>query len=749
MTQRANPESPRERGPVLWAGLIAGAAFALLLLQNSYLIAAPIQSDDLWWHLSLGEAYLAQGPWLAEDPLLYTAETAPPPSAWLFDALTAGIVRASGLYALRPFHLAVALGLIGLAYTALRRAAATRAEAMLAVCLVLVLAMDRLVVLRPQLFTIAAVLLLYRLLLEGDAAPSWRRVAVAVAGVAIWANVHAAFLLGPLLLIAALAGLGLQWVLERLGAERSGQAPGEDASQTSRWLARLAVALVLGVIAALLNPRGFAQHLSFLATSDAPALQLIGEWKPFDPLPSGKSWLVLGRSVWMLTDLVILGYAVAAVALLRRMYATRSSRAGDLRALALGAAGIVALLSAQRFVWLSFFALVFVLRMLAPLSARRATVALGAAALTVGVVLYETRYLHLPSGEMFREYLQDTVDDKYPLASTHFLQATGLSGRLFARYEGGGFLGYWLAPRLKTMVNGSMNFPSRVFDDYMAVSNHRGARPEESFRDALDRNGVDVFLGYGIPEEPLADVEIRTTGRYYTSASLEREPGWVLVQRNLDNAVYLRRSPGNAANLQRVVDYYARQGVPFDPERGLDVPEILRSHQSWAMQHGVIPTSYPLLVRSVGSPDGAIRLGALDLLATIHLLLGDYETALSLDRRALAEQPRLEAPRRRAVFALLRLGRAEAAARVARALVGVDDSQRSRTFLRLAQHALQLERGQLSLQERDRLQSFVLRLPVLSWLRFSFELEDYLAPPPALRRGARSASVSGGWRDSG
>ena len=44
-------------------------------------VGQPIFTDDIWWHLSLGAAYLRDGPWLEADPLLFTALTAPPPTS--------------------------------------------------------------------------------------------------------------------------------------------------------------------------------------------------------------------------------------------------------------------------------------------------------------------------------------------------------------------------------------------------------------------------------------------------------------------------------------------------------------------------------------------------------------------------------------------------------------------------------------------------------------------------------------------
>ena len=76
----------------------------------------------------------------------------------------------------------------------------------------LVLAWYRLVQLRPELLTLAGVLCLQHLLFA-PALPSWRRVAASVGLVWLWANVHAAFMLGPLLIAAALAGVAARFAM--------------------------------------------------------------------------------------------------------------------------------------------------------------------------------------------------------------------------------------------------------------------------------------------------------------------------------------------------------------------------------------------------------------------------------------------------------------------------------------------------------------------------------------------------------
>ncbi len=67
------------RLPGLATHAIAAALLALLLAA----VGQPIFTDDLWWHLALGEARASTGMSLEQDPLLYTAAGPPSSSPWL------------------------------------------------------------------------------------------------------------------------------------------------------------------------------------------------------------------------------------------------------------------------------------------------------------------------------------------------------------------------------------------------------------------------------------------------------------------------------------------------------------------------------------------------------------------------------------------------------------------------------------------------------------------------------------------
>ena len=120
-------------------------------------------------------------------------------------------------------------------------------------------------------------------------------------------------------------------------------------------------------------------------------------------------------------------------------------------------------------------------------------------------------------------YLATALDTrKFHEEGVAFLAETGLQGNLYNSYLMGGFLAYRLAPRLRTFIDGrTEHYPVEVYRDHAMVEAMRATRAGESFVDVLERRRVDVFFGVGVP-----------AGKRYTSAHLERVPGWLLVWRH-------------------------------------------------------------------------------------------------------------------------------------------------------------------------------------------------------------------------
>jgi hypothetical protein len=218
----------------------------------------------------------------------------------------------------------------------------------------------------------------------------------------------------------------------------------------------------------------------------------------------------------------------------------------------------------------------------------------------------------------------------------------------------------------------------------------RGTHPGESFTDVLDRRRVDLFFGLGWPSD-----RRRAGPRAYSTVNLERAEGWLLVSRSRHHGIYLRADARNRENLRRIADYYAREGVPFDPESGLDVAVVIRTRTDWAMRNGMLPDRYRELEAARASDDPAIRFAGLDGLGRSFSLVGAYEDALAVDREASALRPNAKAARRRIVHSLLRLDRSPEAMIEARALRELDPSDPlSPSFVKVASEYLQRSRAE-------------------------------------------------------
>lgn len=670
---------------------IAGASLALIVAVLLYLCGRPLATSDLWWHLEMGEVYATTGLWPAGDPLLHTAHAdAPIQHEWLFDVAVHGVDRWLGFQGLRALHvLAVAVSL-WLAHSIFRRRSRTPTAAFFATALFAVLASWRFVQLRPDLLSISATLLLYRLLLEPDDPPSWRRIAAAVLLLLVWANAHSLFGVGVLLLGAGLAAALTQAIL----ADRL--APGGATSEVE-WLRvrRLAAALGLGLLATLLNPRGLAQHLTFVTSSRESAIwEIADEWLPFDLLSWREMGNSLGFSEWLLTDLTFAGFVVVAALGVVRLY-----RRATLEALreaspilfALSVAAIVAILVSVRFLWLTFFPLLFLLSNERRLASRAATGAsgllaiasLGLAAAHPAMTTVQTYAPEAPDSPA--AYLFQPVNEfKFHADAVRFLEATGVEGNLFNTYRLGGFLAYRLAPRLRTFIDSrTEHYPVEIYREYVQVTRMEGAQPGESFRDLLDRRGVDLFVGVGIPPTK--------PGRRFTTAHLENAPEWLLVSRSIRHGIYLRSNERNRENLRRIAAYYEREGVPFDPLLGFDALAVLRDQPDWAEAHGMVPSGHSERLRDRLSADPRVRLQALEALGRTYVQLGAYEEQIGVDREAVLLRPRAKSPQRRLVYGLLRLGRTQEALESARALQRIDPTdRRSADFLSVAQRIAQL-----------------------------------------------------------
>ena len=717
-TERASIEFLSRTGPVALAAAPFVALAALLLVAAGQ----PLATDDTWLHLALGQAYAAGGPWLDADPLLATSLGAPNPAAWLFDVGIFGIERGAGFLGLRVAHILGVGAILALAWWLLRRASGSRIFASLACSVFIVLSAYRLIQLRPHLLTILAALALYWLLVETPTRPSWKRITAGAGLLCLWANLHAAFLIGPLLLGAAFAGVALF----AMGSGGSPQAGHRDRA------VGLAIAAGVGGLATFLNPGGFRPHLAWwVAGSETPELSRVGdEWTPVDlfsfPLP--------GLPPTPLAWVVFWGLIIACVGV--GFYALRAWRQGEREGAesppidpALAAISVLALalpLVAVRFLWLGIFPLLLIGQAIRARSklgeSGRATPWLAACA---GLLLWPA-FLQFGDGPM----IQSTVPDswrgyretyragKYHANLVWMLDDAELRGVAFADYHIAGFMGFWLAPDLRTLINGTLNVSQETIAANLPLRERRGERENETFLELLDRHGVDLFVGIRMPRGANS-----ARPWFHSTAHLERSLGWIRIFRNLTGAIYLRDVPRNRENLERVTAYYLDQEISFDPGTGFEPERVIRENRGWSIRHGLIPAHFDQIAEAAYGNESRSKALARDRMAGLYAVLGLYERAIELDTKLLETDPDFARARRRLAWSLLRLGRFAEAAEAAGPLA--ESSPEGSLSHRIAETA----RHALSEEDPEKRAQRVALLPLLNYAEAQLLTIGVVAPP--------------------
>ncbi|HEB89817.1 MAG TPA: hypothetical protein ENI85_09630 [Deltaproteobacteria bacterium] len=680
-TSSSHSKSDVAIGWMIHAAAIASCAMVLVA------VGQPIFSDDVWWHLALGEAHLREGPWLAGDPLLFTSKGPPPPASWLADILFRVVWNHLGFAGLRLFHLGLVASCLVLVWASVRHATRSASLASLSAALVGTLSAYRLVQLRPHLATILAALLLHWLLFRDSRPPSWQRGLAAVGLMGLWANLHPAYPLGPVLVAIGAVGLFVASILPRGSFREDGPSFDSERARVRARAIRLAGIASMGFVATLLNPLGLAGYRSaFEAGSGQGGLAVVvDEWSRIDLLswptaslpPSPMNWAV----AWLLVIAVPLATAIEFRSHWQRSSTAAANRV-DPAIISLAWAGLVAMLTATRFAWMVFWPVLFLachLRQRLAIGPRRAIG--GAAVASVALFLAFPRWGDWPMvtrglPRTLAGYLSPYATGKYHTAAVAVLREARLEGNLFGRYSEGGFQSFWLAPAIRTAMNGSLNMSEEAFAAALAIRERIGTPAHPRFEEALDALGVDLFLGTGLPR-------ITRPGRPpdHSTLHLEGAPGWILIFRNLDSALHLRKNARNRRNLRRIAAYYARHDVPFDAERGFDPARVLRESPDWARRMGLWSTYLDRRLDRQSPPtdDASIRVdktdrargAGSDRLALGYLALGIYGEAEAENEQFLRQRPGDARALRRRGWLLLRPHRIASRQELVRAIRGL------------------------------------------------------------------------------
>ena len=655
-------------------------------------VGQPIVSDDLWWHLALGDAYLAGGPGLERDPLLFTSAGPPPPTSWLADVLLRVVWNHAGFPGLRIFHVGLVATFFLLVWKNLRHVSRSATTASFATALVAVLTAYRLVQLRPHLATLIAAMVLHGLLFRDSRLPSWQKASAAILLMGLWANLHPAYPLGPLLVAATSLGLlsfSFLPALLRLDLAGGSGAPTYTAFRVRAI--RLAWIAGMGFVASLVNPLGVKGYLAaFEAGRGGKGLAVVvDEWSRIDLFTWPTASLPPSPMNWVIVWILILTIPAATVWSFRSGWQEMrregsispfDHKLADPVLITLAWIGLVATLMATRFAWMAFWPILFLVWTLDRVLRTERALKCASGVLATSSILLVFLFIRFGDWPMvtrglprtLAEYRSPYAAGKYHTAAISVLRASGLEGNLFGRYSEGGFQSFWLGPVIRTAMNGSLNMREEAFSAALAIRERIGTPTHPRFEDALDAMGVDLFLGTGLPR-------IVRPGRPpdYSTTHLENTPGWILVFRNLDSALYLRDNARNARNLERISAYYRRRNIPFDPDRGFDPGLLLHRAPRWAREMGLwTPFLDSPATVSEAAKKGRPGLSPAARLAMGYLALGLYDLAEEANDRLLLGSPGDVAALRRRAWLSLRPDRGVSRRELEQAIAGLSGISR-------------------------------------------------------------------------
>jgi hypothetical protein len=281
----------------------------------------PLRLLDFWWHLKVGEVILTSGKIPKVDLFSFTQAGRPfVYQNWLGEVLYYLAYRLGGLELLILLNTVLLLfALFPILHLCLQANVQRRLAVSCSLVAAVVLGMYSNV--RPQAYSFVLFAVFYWILWrcrEGRRHLVWLLPPL----MALWVNLHGAFILGVALIAIF------------LGAEtvrRVWHGPRADERLTSRALAQLALVLVLTVLAILANPEGhhvfaYVRQLQV----DPSSQQLVAEWQVpdikewsgvlmfFAPLFLSLSVLLYGRGRLNLTELgLFLAFAVFGLSAMR------------------------------------------------------------------------------------------------------------------------------------------------------------------------------------------------------------------------------------------------------------------------------------------------------------------------------------------------------------------------------------------------------------------------------------------------
>ncbi|HZM70593.1 MAG TPA: hypothetical protein VFB95_09520 [Candidatus Cryosericum sp.] len=629
---------------VFWT---SAAALALTLLILALTIT-PITNNDLFLHLKTGELILATGHVPHVDDYSALARGRPfTAHEWLSGVLFHLVQRVfagRGFDALILFKAGIAVAVASILYRAAAAQGAAPEVALPGLAWVMILAAARFLE-RPHIFGyVLTALFLWILALRRRDAANGRQgwsgpILLLLPLQVLWANLHGSFLVGPALVLLAMAGEALDAILVRKGAQPA-------AGVHVREAARLGLLAALLVVACLANPYGWRLLLFPFELTGSGFMDLIYEWLPPFDRAFRTTYMMRYYVVWAAFGALILGVTLE-----------RARRRGTDWPASFPFLVFVAYLalSLRMNRNVTDFALATcpglsaaATRLLAShgvLKSRRAALP----AITLGLLALAAWFAvaGYPFSPSTRRAFGLGLGPKVPVGAADYMARSGIRGASFNTYGAGAYLVYRFYPDVRV----GMDSRNDVYGEELYAEYRRALVAPASMREMVRRLDASfIFLEWSQQGMSVVARTIRETA-----------DDWRLVYFD-DAAVVYVREAGPYAALARRDDYRLLDPSLFRPgnwkpeeapaalqesERAVDrsggayIARVMRIDALMALGRGEEAAFEEALIVDEDPPLPHIDI----LLGLAHLARGDRATAAERFRRAVELNPYSDAAR--------------------------------------------------------------------------------------------------------
>ena len=327
-------------------------------------------------------------------------------------------------------------------------------------------------VLRPQLAGLACFILIVTRCVHYPARPSdWLVIPLTFA---VWANLHASFLVGLGLLISVFLG---RWfdVLMQTGSIRR--------AVSDRQVGRTVCLTLLASAAVLLNPYTFRIYVEVVQVSSCQNLQDLTEWQPLN-IRGGQGQVFVAVALLMIV-----------------LYRVTPRRIRGWELLVIGGLGLASLWSARMMIWWAPVASLLVVQhgfaiwrrvrhgpSVSNPRARSATWFVTSTTLLMVCFLLSPLGTAVMTGHQAE--IRRSVSSGTPVFAAEYLNQHLLPGPIFNTYEWGDYL-LWAGPRdLPLLVNSHAHLvPPDVWRAYMQIS-----ELQRGWEETIDRYGINTII---------------------------------------------------------------------------------------------------------------------------------------------------------------------------------------------------------------------------------------------------------------